>query len=457
MLQESTVPDIEFPEPLTCLFQPKRHKVLYGGRGAGRSWNVARWLLLECLKSEQRVLCAREFQRSIAESVYRTLVDQINLMGLQGFFDIQANRIGAPFGGYFVFEGIKNNVTKIKSYEGITRCWVEEANKVSANSWETLLPTIRRKDAEIIVTFNPELETDYTFQRFVRKPSGKVLQTREGFTETEDSFIIKMTYKDNPWFYETAMPQEMEDLKARDYDAYLNVWEGHCRQALEGAVFAKELRRAQEETRICRVPWDPETPVDTFWDLGRRDMTCIWFAQRVAMQWRVLGYFEDSQEDIHYYLRHCQGRRYTYGTFHLPHDAKAKHLVHKRTIEQIVRAAGYRTIIIPRTPKKANAINAARILFPTCWFDENECREGLERLRHYCYAVSEETDAGGRAIKRRSEEPLHDDNSNGADAFMTMAQAIKPGKTRRPEDVMEALRRPVNGFIAEAPSLGWME
>ena len=432
-----SVPDlsaIEFPAPLEVLFRPKRHKVLYGGRGAGRSWGVARWLILQAVQRPIRVLCARELQKSIAESVHRLLADQIVALGLAELFDIQANRINSPQGGYFVFEGIKNNITKIKSYEGLDYCWVEEANKVSAGSWENLLPTIRKEDSEIIITFNPELATDYTYKRFVLTPS-------------DDSVVIKMTWKDNPWFPQVLL-REMEDLKTRDYDAYLNVWEGHCRQALEGAVFAKELRRATNEGRICNVPWDPETPVDTFWDLGRRDMTSIWFAQRVAMQWRILGYFEDSQEDIHYYLRQCQSKKYTYGTFHLPHDARNKQLGVKRTIEQTVRAAGYRTVVIPRVNKKANAINAARLLFPTCWFDERECAEGLERLRHYCYRVDD---------GQFSEEPLHDDNSNGADAFMTLAQAIKPGKTQGTGELAKRLARPTSRFLDEAPNLSWMQ
>lgn len=439
MFDHQTVPaalpaaaiNAQFPAPLAALFSPKRHKVLYGGRGAGRSWGVARALLLFGVQRPLRVLCARELQKSISESVHRLLCDQIGALGLQDLYDIEVNRIRGPNGTYFVFEGIKNNISKIKSYEGLDICWVEEANKVSAKSWEDLLPTIRKDSSEIWVTFNPELVTDYTFKRFVLNPS-------------DDSVVVKMTWRDNPWFPE-VLRREMEDLKARDYDAYLNVWEGHCRQALEGAVFAKELRDATNQGRICRVPWDRETPVDTFWDLGRRDMTSIWFAQRVTMQWRVLGYFEDSQEDIHYYLRHLQTRPYTYGTHYLPHDAKNKVLGASRSIEQIVRAAGHRTHLVQRIGKKVNAINAARIIFPNCWFDERECAEGIERLRHYRYNVVE---------GQLSEEPLHDENSNGADAFMTMGQAIKAPKG--PSQVARRLRQTVDRSLEDSPNLGWM-
>lgn len=435
---------VEFPPKLQCLFAPKRKKVLYGGRGAGRSWGIARALLILGTMRGIRVLCVRELQNSIAESVHKVLSDQIVNMGLEKFYDVQVGKILGTNGTSFSFEGIKNNTTKIKSYEGIDYCWVEEGNKVSKTSWEILVPTIRAASSEIWISFNPELATDYTYKEFVLN------------ADPEDSVVVYMTYKDNPWFPE-VLRKEAEYMRERDPEAYDNVWLGHCRQALHGAVFAKELRRASAENRICRVPWDRETAVDAFWDLGHRDMTAIWFAQRVAMQWRVLGYFEDSQEDIHYYLRHCQAREFTLGTMYLPHDAKAQRLGQKRTIEKIVRGAGFRVQIVPKAHRKANAINAARTIFPSCWFDERECSEGINRLRHYTYSVSAEGNF--------SEEPLHDENSNGADAFMTMGQAMKSNAGiksvsvgKKLEAAKESLRgsRTLRTDEPAALGLGWM-
>lgn len=410
---------------------------MYGGRAAGRSWGCARALLLIGAGRPIRVLCARELQNSIADSVHKLLGDQVSNLGLEHIYDIQVSRIvsrpGAVPGGQtsFSFEGIKNNVTKIKSYEGIDYCWVEEANKVSRNSWEVLLPTVRKENSEIWLTFNPELESDYTYQRFVLRPS-------------DDSYVVKMTWRDNPWVPQ-VMLREMEDLKARDYETYLNVWEGFTRQVLEGAVFAKELQRAQVESRICSVPWNRETPVDTFWDLGKRDMTCIWFAQRVAMQYRILEYYEDSGEDIQHYLRQLQNREYTYGTHYLPHDAKEKRLGQARTIEQLIRAVYAGVRVVPRIPHKVNAINAARVIFPNCYFDEKACADGLGRLRHYRYRVVD---------GQLSEEPLHDENSHGADAFMTLAQSLK--ESRPKNRLGNRLARTANEFAEEFPMLGWL-
>lgn len=468
------MPSVEasFPEKLQCLFKPKRYKTLWGGRGAGRSWGVARWLLIDGAQAPSRNLCAREYQNSIADSVHKLLCDQIDNLGMNYIYEVQRDKIltrpeqfGPGGQTSFSFEGIKNNVTRVKSYEGVKKCWVEEANKVTKGSWQVLVPTIRTPGSEIIQTLNPELDTDYTYIHYVQNPAGELVARGDGWTETTDAFVVKMTYRDNPWFGE-ELRREMEDLRQRDYDAYLNVWEGHCRLSLEGAVYARELRRATEEGRIVAkpaggVPWDRQTPVDTFWDLGRADRTAIWFAQRVAMQYRILGYYEASQEDIMHYLRHCQSREWLYGTMWLPHDAKAKRLGSRRTIEEIVRGyAAWNVRIVPKLSIE-DGINAARIIFPNCWFDEEECRDGIDRLRHYRFEVKD----GPDGTKHLSDKPLHDEASDGADAFRYLAVAIKqPGRGNKPpmsERLAELAKAAVRGRSTSegarpTAGTGWM-
>src|ERR1700676_2952390 len=148
----------QFPEKLQRLFEPHRYKVLYGGRGAGRSWGVARWLLIDGIQRPSLNLCARELQNSIKDSVHKLLAQQIDAMKMNYLYDVQQANIKGTNGTEFSFEGIRHNVTKIKSYEGVDRCWVEEAQSVSENSWEVLVPTIRKPRSEIIATFNPDLE-----------------------------------------------------------------------------------------------------------------------------------------------------------------------------------------------------------------------------------------------------------------------------------------------------------
>lgn len=432
--QSPIVIDAQFTPKLQCLFQPKRYKVLYGGRGAGRSWGVARALLLIGAQRPIRVLCTRELQNSISESVHKLLGDQIAILGLDRMFTIEKARIYTDFGTEFFFEGIKNNTNKIKSYEGIDYCWVEEALKVSKTSWDILIPTIRKENSEIWMTFNPELEEDYTYVRFVLKKNDSSM------------IVVKMNWEDNPWFPETLW-LEKEECRLRDPDGYLNIWEGFCRQMLEGVVFANELRAAQESGRICAVPWDYETPVDTFWDLGHRDMTSIWFAQQVAGQKRVLGFYENCGLDITHYLKYCQGQPYVYGTHFMPHDASAHRIGEKRTVEQTARHMGFKVQIVPRTHKKVNAINAARLVFPTCWFDEVACEEGLHHLRRYAYRVHD---------GQRSEEPLHDEHSNAADAFMTMGQALRPPKTGGIAAILKKLNQGGRDPGSEGRAQDWM-
>jgi phage terminase large subunit len=241
-----------------------------------------------------------------------------------------------------------------------------------------------------------------------------------------------MTYRDNPWFPQVLLA-EAQKLREQDYDLYLNVWEGQCLQILEGVVYAKELRAAQAETRICTVPWDRETPVNVWLDLGagKSDKTSIWFGQRVAMQNRMLSYYENNMSDTLFYAKEMQSRAYTYDTIWLPHDAKAKKIGNKLTIEEQFRAH-FPSATVRIVPKQhlADGINAARLVFPNTYFDEDECEEGLKSLRHYRYKVVD---------GQYSPTPMHDWASHGADAFRYMALTIKSGKHDK-VGVMERLK-----------------
>jgi phage terminase large subunit len=396
----------EFPEKLKFLFEPARYKVLYGGRGGAKSWGVARALLIQCATMPLRVLCAREFQSSIGESVHHLLHAQIESLGLSSFYEVQSNVIRGVNGSEFVFAGLRNNVTKIKSFEGVDRVWVEEAQTVSKSSWEVLIPTIRKDRSEIWVTFNPELETDETYRRFVLQPP-------------EGARCVKINWNDNPWFPAT-LAKEKDELKERDPDAYLNVWEGNCRVALDGAIYARELRSAQEEGRIRSVPVDGARPVHTFFDLGWADSTCIWFAQTVGGELRLIDYYCNNQLPIQHYISVLQNKGYVYGTDWLPHDARAKEQGSGRSVEEVMLAAGRKVRIVPNL-SISDGINAARTVFSRCHFEEQKCAEGLQSLRHYRYDVDPET-------RQFSGQPLHDWSSHAADAFRYFAVAIEDDK-----------------------------
>ena len=399
---------IEFPDKLRVLFQPNRYKILYGGRGGAKSWGIARALLILGAQKPLRILCAREIQKSIQDSVHQLLKDQIAALGLEGFYEILNTEIRGKNGSLFMFAGLKHNVGNIKSKEGIDIVWVEEAQTVSKHSWETLVPTIRKEGSEIWVSFNPELETDETYKRFVlNPPSGAIVQ--------------KINWSDNPWFPE-VLRLEKDALQERDPDAYLTVWEGNCRQTLEGAIFAKEIRAATEEGRITRVPYDASKPVSTFWDLGRRDFTSIWFAQTVGFEFRLIDYYQNRGQVIGHFIKALQDRPYTYETDWLPHDAESELLGSERTIAQQMQAAGRNVRIVPKTTV-LDRINAARTVFNRCWFDEQKTTDGMQALRHWRFKVDPETGI-------YSDKPVHD-GFDGADAFTYFAVAMEEAETPR--------------------------
>jgi len=408
---KEAVAKAQFPVKLECLFQPEksRYRILHGGRGGAKSWGVARALLIKGAQRSLRILCAREFQTSIKDSVHKLLCDQIIDLGLEGFYEITQASIRGKNGTEFAFVGLKNNVANVKSYEGVDICWVEEAQTTSRLSWNILIPTIRKEGSEIWVTFNPELETDETYQRFVLHPP-------------ENSVVQKINWSDNPWFPETLM-LEKDALKMRDIEAYNTVWEGICRQTVDGAIFAREMQMAELDGRLTKVGYDPMKPVHAVFDLGWSDATAIWFVQFIGMETRLIRYHEDNQKTISDYLAKMQTYGYVYDTLWLPHDAENKTLAAAgRSIDQIVRGAGYKTKIIPRTPI-VDSINAARTLFRNCWFDRENCYDGLQCLRHYRYEVDPDT-------KMFSKNPLHDQFSHGADAFRMLGLVVNEPRKR---------------------------
>jgi len=407
----------EFPVKLQCLFEKSRFKCIYGGRGSAKSWSVARALLLKGAKETHRILCAREFQNSISQSVHKLLSDQIVELGLIGFYEITQSSIRGANGTEFAFVGLKNNPHNIKSYEGCTIVWCEEAQTLSNRSLDILIPTIRAKDSEIWFTMNPELESDAVYQRYILHPP-------------ENCITKKVNWSDNPWFPE-VLDVERRTLKANDPEAYNTVWEGLCRQTVDGAVFAREMQMAELEERITKVRYDPTKPCYTVWDLGWADSTAIWIVQFIAQEIRLIRYIEDSQQTISHYLALLQTFGYVYDTHWLPHDAQNKTIgSNGRSIEEIVRNAGFKTKIIPKT-SVVDSINAARTLFRNCYFDRDNCYDGLQCLRHYKYDVDPDT-------KQFSKNPLHDQYSHGADAFRYIALGVQETRPRKPKQIQYA-------------------
>ena len=218
---------VEFPPRLLPLLNPSmpaRYRVAYSGRGAAKSWSFARALILRALVEPVRVLCAREYQGSIAESVHKLLSTQVEELRLDPWFTIQRDSITSFRGAEFLFTGLHQNVAKIKSTENVSIAWVEEAERVSDESWQVLIPTIRKPGSEVWITFNPDAPTDPTYRRFVTSaPPGALVE-----------FV---SYRDNPWL-PSELDAERRYLESVDADAAAWIWEGKCRAASDAQIFA---------------------------------------------------------------------------------------------------------------------------------------------------------------------------------------------------------------------------
>lgn len=226
---------LEMPEKLMFLLdRQSRYKVAYGGRGSSKSWSFGRALIILAVSRKVRILCARQVQASIKDSVYKLLCDTIDALGLTSLFHITRDSIRCCNGSEFFFKGIQNNVNEIKSMEGIDYCWVEEAQNVSQESWDILIPTIRKEGSEIWVTFNPDREEDATYRMFVVNPP-------------DDCISVQMNYDQNPWFPDT-LRREMEYCKRVDYGKYEHVWLGKTVINTEAQVYNGKFEMKDFET-----------------------------------------------------------------------------------------------------------------------------------------------------------------------------------------------------------------
>ena len=175
------------------------------------------------MKNKVRILCTREIQRTIRDSVHKLFADRINELQLSNFYTIKNDSIIGANGTEFIFKGLWNNELDIKGTEGIDYCWIEEAQAISKKSLDTLIPTIRNENSEIIFTYNPTNEDDPVHVQFNK-------------TKRADTLKIECNYSDNPFFPE-VLRQEMLYDKSTDLDKYFHIWEGKCLKHSQAQVF----------------------------------------------------------------------------------------------------------------------------------------------------------------------------------------------------------------------------
>jgi phage terminase large subunit len=398
------MPELTLPEKLEPLLHPRRYKVLYGGRGSAKSWSVARALVHLATIRPIRVLCARETQKSIQESVHRLIKDQIGALGVEHLFNVQETKIVGVNGSDFAFAGVRQQgVANLKSFEAVDICWVEEAQVVTKKSWDVLIPTIRKPGSEIWITFNPELEDDETYKRFVTDGVGD-----------PDMWVCEVNYHDNPWFGE-ELEAERVKMEKRDPEGYKTTWLGQCRPAVEGAIYANEIGALVTSGRIRNVPYDPMLKVHTVWDLGWNDSTSIICVQRAGAEVRIIDYIEGNHRTLADYAQDIKAKGWNRGTDWLPHDGNAKSLQTGKSPKEVLGGLGCNPEIVDNLEVE-QGIHAARLMFPRCYFDKENTAPLVNALKRYRRQQNQTTGAFGA--------PLHDDNSHPADAFRYLAVVV---------------------------------
>ena len=394
--------NVELPAKLQPLFSPNRLKVAHGGRGSAKSWGYARALLIEAARSPLRVLCAREVQKSIKDSVHRLLSDQIQAMGLGHLYDVLESEIRGKNGSLFLFAGLSSHtVESIKSFEGCDRVWIEEAQTVVKRSWDILTPTIRKAGSEIWITMNPDMETDESYSRFVTNAQ-------------DDAFVVQMNWKDNPWFGEVLEKERLDTLR-RDPDNYKNIWEGEPKRVSEGAIYRHEIELLFEQKRVRNVPYDPLLKVHTVWDLGWNDAMSIGMVQRQGSEVRIIDHLKDSHRTLDWYVAQLEKRPYRWGTDYIPHDGRARNTQTGKSTEEALQAMQRRVEVLPALSVE-EGIKAARLMFPRTYFDLDKTPELMESLKRYQRSINQQT--------REPDAPLHDKFSHDADMFRYIAMSV---------------------------------
>lgn len=375
---------------------------------------MAMALVLKSSQAPMRILCCREIQKSIKDSVKRLVEDKIKEAGLEYFFTFTDSEIRGKNGTLFLFAGLKTNPDSVKSMEGIDIAWVEEANRVSLRSLQLLIPTIRKEGSEIWFCWNPEYEDDPVDMMF------------RGANPPPNSIIREVNYLSNP-FFPSVLLQELEHDRLTNDDKYHHIWMGGYERSSEGSYYAKIIEKLRGEGKITKVPYTSGMLVHTVWDLGISDAMSIWFVQQVGSAVHIIDYYEAQGEGFSHIKNVLTDKGYQYGRHYAPHDIEVRELSDGKSRRDKASAMGIDFTVVANIPVM-DGIDAARDFLSKCYFDEEKCREGLKALRHY----QKEYDDKRQTFKKH---PLHDWSSHAADAFRYMAVAWPSSDFEKPKNI----------------------
>lgn len=405
----------QLPPKLMFLMELHPYKVAYGGRFGLKTRSFAIALLNLGATQKLRILCCREVMHSIKESVHEELKTLIETLGLQSFYKVLETEIRGANGTVIIFAGLHGaSATGIKSYGNLDIVWVEEAQTVVKRSWDILIPTVRAENSEIWVSFNPDMDSDDTWKRWVEHPPPGARVVKTGWQDAEEL----------GWFPANENNKRLHCQKYEP-DDYDNIWEGEPRTVVAGAIFSREVLAMIQDQRVRPMPYDPRFPVHRIWDLGWNDAMSIIMVQKpTPATVSVVNYLEDSFKGYDEYLEEMKGLRYRWGVDWMPHDAEHHDPKSKTSARKILQGFGCTVKIMPRTDPEAR-IKAARMMFPRVYIDDTDrkCDSGylggqrlIDCLKRYRRTIPKTT--GEPA------SPVHDQFSHAADAFGGLAEIV---------------------------------
>ena len=408
---------IEVARKFKPLLYPKRYKGAYGGRGGAKSHFFAERVLKSCVARPMRVVCIREIQDSIRDSVRQLLVDKIKKLDIGPLFHVLDSEIRGANGSLIIFKGMQSyNAETIKSLEAYDIAWVEEAQTLSQRSLDMLRPTIRKPESELWFSWNPRYKTDPVDKFFRSNPPAEAVS-------------VMVNWRDNPWFPEVLAKDMARDFEV-DQDKADSVWNGAYGSS-EGAILSRWVNEAEREGRINNeVAFDPYgSPIEISSDIGFRDTAAWWFWQRKVGGFALLAYDADSGLDADDWIPRLQDRIEELklgrlGKIWLPVDARAKTFQSKHTsVNKFLSAFGAERVEIVPPSKKLDQISAARKVIKRCEFHKTRCEAGLDGLLAWEFEWIDDNNVF-------SKEPVHNWASHPGDAFaygsQTMEQYVKP-------------------------------
>ena len=376
------------------------------------------------MQQETRVVCIREVQNSIQQSVRQLIVDKIIGLGLESAFTILDSEIRGNNGSLIVFRGMQSyNAANIKSLEGFDIAWVEEAQTLSQHSLDLLRPTLRKQGSELWFSWNPQYKTDAVDKFFRKNPP-------------DNAVSVMINWPDNPWFKDTPLYTDMLNDYAADADKAEHVW-GGAYGASQGAILARWVNEAERDGRISDIKLDKKgSPIIVSSDLGFRDTASWWYWQPVLGGAHVLKYDADHGLDADDWIPRIQSNIAELGAklgkIWLPHDAKHKTFQSKHTSQQRFQSAfGHAHVGIVPISRKADQIEAARTFIKQCAFNRDLCEDGLDGLRAWEFEYNEDDGIF-------SKEPSHNWASHPADAFAYGCQVlreVKPEEVKKPIEI----------------------